>query len=98
MHKLMAISMVCATICVGALQGCNGCVHTFKNIESNVGDLTRDITVMNAFTGDTIFRYSGPCYFETNPSEGITSLIYKVDGTSKKADFIGNFVFTAVEK
>lgn len=95
---LLLLALATAIVSVSTLQGCNGCVHTFKNIASNVTDLDRDITVMNSFTGDTIFKYSGPCYFDTDSGTGNTTLIFKVNGSSKKADFIGNFVFTAVEK
>jgi hypothetical protein len=94
----LLLALAGATVTVSTLHGCNSCVHTYKNLESNYGELERDITVMNSFTGDTIFKYSGPCYFDTDSGTGNISLIYKVNGSSKKADFIGNFVFTAIEK
>lgn len=76
--------------------GCNSCTHAFKNFESDFAELDRDVTVMNAFTGDTMFHYSGPCYFSEDT--GSVTLIYKVNGKSKKADWVGNFIFQAIEK
>ena len=66
--------------------------------ESDYSELDRDITVINAFNGDTLFSYSGPCYFDIDSSGSVT-LIYKVNGKRKKADFAGSgFIFQAIEK
>jgi hypothetical protein len=79
--------------------GCNACDNTVKNLQSNWTNLPRDITVINALRGDTIFKYSGPCYITDESGKGDITLIYKVNGTSKKADFLGDHViFIAVEK
>lgn len=81
-----------------SLNGCNSCTKMVKDLESDYLELDRDITVTSAFTGDTLFYYSGPCYFDTEPGGGVT-LIFKVNGKSKKADFHGSgYIFKAVEK
>lgn len=76
--------------------GCNSCTQMYKEFESDLSELDRDVTVMHAFTGDTLFHYSGPCYFSENT--GSVTLIYKVNGKSKKADWVGNVIFQAIEK
>lgn len=76
--------------------GCNSCTQMYKEFESDFAELDRDVTVMHAFTGDTLFHYSGPCYFSEDT--GSVTLIYKVNGRSKKADWVGNFIFQAIEK
>lgn len=51
------------------------------------------------FSGDTLFAYSGPCYFNTAEHSNDVSIIYSVNGRKLKADFVGaGFVFKAVEK
>jgi len=81
------------------LSGCNACDNTVKNLQSNFTNLSRDITVINALRGDTIFKYSGPCYITDESGKGDITLIYKVNGVSKKADFLGDHViFMAVEQ
>ena len=77
--------------------GCNSCTQMYKEFESDFAELDRDVTVMHAFTGDTLFHYSGPCYFSKDTAGGVT-LIYKDNGKSKKADWTGNFIFQAIEK
>ena len=45
------------------------------------------------------FTYSGPCYISEGSSSGDVTLIFKRNGVSKKADFIGNhIIFIAKEK
>lgn len=79
--------------------GCNSCTHVMKDLESDFSELERDITVLNAITGDTIFTYSGPCYISEGSGDGDVTLIFKRNGVSKKADFIGNhIIFIAKEK
>lgn len=96
MKKLILIALFAI---FATMTGCNGCTMIAKNLESNYSELNRDITVINSFTGDTIFTYSGPCYFETDSGTTNVSLIYKQNGRSKKADFVGSgFVFVAIEK
>lgn len=96
MKKLILITLF---VIVATMTGCNGCTMIAKNLESNYSELNRDVVVLNAFTGDTIFTYSGPCYFETDSGTTNVSLIYKVNGHSKKADFVGGgFIFKAIEK
>lgn len=98
MNKI--ILMLIAFAIVVTMNGCNGCTMMYKNLESNYSELHRDVVVINAFTGDTIFTYSGACYFKTpekSPNE--VSLIYYENGKSRKADFIGSgFIFKAIEK
>ena len=92
---LIALVAIAAT-----MTGCNGCTMLSKNLESNFSELHRDVVVLNAFTGDTVFSYSGPCYFSTpEGASNQVSLIYYVNGHSRKADFVGSgFIFKAVEK
>ena len=62
-------------------------------------ELHRDVVVLNAFNGDTLFAYSGPCYFNTHEHSNDVSIIYSVNGRKLKADFVGaGFIFKAVEK
>lgn len=70
----------------------------FKNVKSNLSSLERDVLVVNSFTGDTLFKFSGPCYFNTDRN-GNVYLIYEKDGRSRKADWMGSgFVFQANER
>jgi len=98
MKKILFGLITIATVSI--LTGCNGCTMFAKNLESNYSELHRDVTVLNAFNGDTIFSYSGPCYFKTPPqSSNEVSLIYYVNGHARKADFVGaGFIFKAIEK
>ena len=97
MKKLILIALFAI---VATMTGCNGCTMMAKILESNFSELHRDVTVFSAFTGDTIFSYSGPCYFSTpGQSANEVSLIYYVNGKSRKADFVGaGYIFTAIEK
>ena len=76
--------------------GCNSCSMRLKNLESDMTELDRDIVVLNPMTGDTVFKFSGPCYFDNDSSGGVT-LIYKKGSRRIKADFHGNFLFYANE-
>lgn len=98
MNKIL-LTLVAFAIAV-TMTGCNGCTMMYKNLESNYSELHRDVVVLNAFTGDTIFTYSGACYFKTpEKSSNEVSLIYYENGKSRKADFIGSgFIFKAIEK
>lgn len=97
MKKILLILIAFAS--VFALTGCNSCTQNFKNLESNFSELDRNITVINAIRGDTIFSYSGPCYISDEANPGNVTLIYKVGKKSKKADFLGEHViFIATEK
>lgn len=79
--------------------GCNSCTHFMKDLESDFSELERDIKVLNAITGDTIFTYSGPCYISEGSGDGDVTLIFKRNGVSKKADFIGeHIIFIATER
>lgn len=79
--------------------GCNSCTKMTKNLESDWSDLERTVTVTSAFSGDTLFRYEGPCYISEDKNESGVTLIYYVGKKAKKADFIGNgFNFVAIEK
>ena len=96
MKKLLMASSVAIA---STMTGCNGCTMITKNLESDFSELDRDVVVINAFTNDTIFSYSGPCYFETSQHSNDVSLIYKVKGKARKADFVGGgFVFKAIER
>ena len=79
----------------------NSGVKLKKDVQSDFGSLERDVVVVNSFTGDTLFKYSGPCYFTTEGREfnkGIV-LIYEQNGKTLKANFAGqNIVFIAVER
>lgn len=94
MKKFIILAIAIVTVLL--FTGCNSCTHTFKNFESDFSELDRDIVVLHAFTGDTLFTYSGPCYFSEDT--GSVTLIYKVHGKSKKADWVGDFIFQAIEK
>ena len=97
MKKIILILIAFAS--VFAFTGCNSCTQTFKNLESDFSELDRNITVLNAITGDTLFKYSGPCYISDGASPGDVTLIYKAGKKSKKADFIGtHMIFIATEK
>ena len=79
----------------------NSGVRLMKDIRSDFGSLERDVAVINSFTGDTLFKHSGPCYFENEGAkynQGI-ALIYEQDGKTLKANFAGeHIIFVAVEK
>ncbi len=97
--KKILLALVAFAI-AGTMTGCNGCTMMYKNLESNYSELHRDVVVLNALTGETIFTYSGACYFKTpENSSNEVSLIYYVNGKSHKADFVGSgFIFKAIEK
>lgn len=97
MKKILFVLIAFATLF--AFTGCNSCTQTFKNLESDFSELDRNITVINAIRGDTLFTYSGPCYISDGTNPGDVTLIYKVGKKSKKADFLGEHViFIATEK
>lgn len=97
MKKTILILIAFAS--VFAFTGCNSCTQTIKNLESDFSELDRNITVINAIRGDTLFSYSGPCYISDGANPGDVTLIYKVGKKSKKADFLGEHViFIATEK
>lgn len=97
MKKLLLAALVLSSALTFA--GCNSCTHMMKDLESDFSELERDITVLNAITGDTIFTYSGPCYISEGSSSGDVTLIFKRNGVSKKADFIGeHIIFIATER
>ena len=94
MKKFIILAFTIVTMFI--FTGCNSCTQVYKEFQSDITELDRDVTVMHAFTGDTLFHYSGPCYFSEDT--GSVTLIYKVNGHSKKADWVGNFIFQAIEK
>ena len=94
MKKFIILALTIVTMFI--FTGCNSCTQVYKEFQSDFTELVRDVTVMHAFTGDTLFHYSGPCYFSEDT--GSVTLIYKVNGHSKKADWVGNFIFQAIEK
>ena len=94
MKKFIILAFTIVTMFI--FTGCNSCTQVYKEFQSDFTELDRDVTVMHAFTGDTLFHYSGPCYFSEDA--GSVTLIYKVNGHSKKADWVGNFIFQAIEK
>lgn len=98
MKKLIAI--IAIVFCMFGFTGCNSCTQQIKNLESDFSELDRDIVVLNSFTGDTVFKYSGPCYIDGNSNAGDITIIYRQNGKkAKKADFIGShIIFVAVEK
>ena len=97
MKKILLALIVFATLF--AFTGGNSGTQTFKNLESDFSELDRNVTVINAIKGDTLFAYSGPCYISDGANPGDVTLIYKVGKKSKKADFIGDHViFIATEK
>lgn len=100
MKKLSTLLLAAVALAITlAFTGCNSCTHTIKNFESDFSELERDIQVLNAITGDTVFTYSGPCYISVASGSGDITLIFKRNGVSKKADFIGkHIIFIATEK
>lgn len=100
MNKLHKLLFTAVTLAITlTFTGCNSCTHVMKDLESDFSELERDIKVINAITGDTIFTYSGPCYISEGSSSGDVTLIFKRNGVSKKADFIGkHIIFIATEK
>lgn len=106
LFAIAAIGLVALMVLVG-FAGCyefvygNSGVKFKKDVQSNYSSLDRDVVVVNSFTGDTLFKYSGPCYFTTEGREfnkGI-ALIYEQNGKTLKANFVGqNIVFIAVER
>ena len=103
---ILSVGLVAFMVLVG-FAGCyefvygNSGVKFKKDVQSNYSSLERDVVVVNSFTGDTLFKYSGPCYFTTEGREynkGI-ALIYEQNGKTLKANFAGqNIVFIAVER
>lgn len=97
LSKLLIAAVALATTLT--FTGCNSCTHFMKDLESDFSELERDITVLNAITGDTVFTYSGPCYISEGSTSGDVTLIFKRNGVSKKADFIGtHIIFIATER
>lgn len=47
MNKIIGIVAIATTM---LFVGCNSCTQLAKNIESDMGDLDRDVVVINAFT------------------------------------------------
>lgn len=94
MKKTIFIATAITTMSV--FTGCNSCTQLSKELQSDFTELDRDVNVINPFTGDTLFNYSGPCYFSANG--GVVTLIYKDRGHSKKADWAGDLIFQAIEK
>lgn len=100
MKKLNKLILAAVALAITlTITGCNSCTHLMKDLESDFAELERDITVLNAITGDTVFTYSGPCYISEGSGSGDVTLIFKRNGVSKKADFIGqHIIFIATEK
>ena len=55
MKKIILLAVFAIAL---TMTGCNGCTMMAKNIESNYSELHRDVVVLNAFTGDTLFASS----------------------------------------
>lgn len=100
MNKLSTLLLAAVALAITlTFTGCNSFTHMMKDLESDFSELERDITVLNAITGDTVFTYSGPCYISEGSSSGDITLIFKRNGVAKKADFIGeHIIFVATEK
>ena len=96
MKKLIAIFAL--AFIVFGFTGCNSCTQQLKNLESDFSALDRDLVVTSAFTGDTTWKYSGDCYISEGSSAGDVTIIYYVGKKAKKADFVGNFILSAIEK
>lgn len=64
-----------------------------KDFKSDVGGgLPRDITVVNMYTDEVIWEYSGVAYIDSESTSGDITVIYRdQNGVVKKADFIGLF-------
>lgn len=96
--KITLVAIVIVVLVVAVAFAGNKGTRAIKNIQSNYANLDRDVLVINSFTGDTLFKYSGPCYFDTERG-GAVSLIYERNGKQFKADWAGTgFVFFANEK
>lgn len=81
------------------ITGCNSFTAFTKNLESDFGELERNIVVINSFSGDTLFKYSGPCFINNDSANNSVTLLYYEGGKPKKADWLGSgFIFQAVEK
>lgn len=85
--------------CILMISGCgNSWEMTKKNYQSDYGELRREITIVNSFTGEIIWKYDGITYIQ-NSSEGDISILFYENGKPKKADFIGQgLIATIIEK
>lgn len=96
MKKLIAI--IAIVFIAFGFTGCNSCTQGLKNLESDFSALDRTIVITNAFTGDTVWTYTGDCYISDGSGPGDVTIIYYVGKKAKKADFFGNFILTALER
>lgn len=96
--KLVIGLVVFVVIAIIVYLSGNGWTKARKNLESNYSSLTREINVMNAYSGDTLFHYVGECYI-SDDGKGLTTLIYYEGRRAKKADWTGNgYIFQAIER
>lgn len=70
-----------------------GWEQTKKSWKSDLGGgLYRKIEVTNQLTGEVVWTYEGKSYIDDASKSGdITVIYYDRTGSSKKADFIGQF-------
>lgn len=89
--KKVLIVLISICVLVLAVSCGTGWQQTTKNIKSNLGGgLDREIKVYNLITNDIVWENSGKSYIDDNSDVGNISIIYYVNGESKKADFIGS--------
>lgn len=97
--KRIIAAMVLSACIIYALLKCESCTETISDVATDFIELDRDITVLNALTGDTLFSYLGPCILVANKPGTDVSLLYYQDKKSKTAHFIGHhIIFIANER
>lgn len=64
-----------------------------KDLRSDIGGgIDREIAVMNLYTGEVVWEFSGIAYISAGSETGDFSVIFRDEnGNTKKADFIGLF-------
>ena len=64
-----------------------------KDLKSDLGGgIDREIAVMNLYTGEVVWEFSGIAYISDASETGDFSVIFRDEnGSTKKADFIGLF-------
>lgn len=77
-----------------ALTGCgNSWEVAKKEINSNLGDLKRDVKVYDSLSKETLWEYVGDVYLTDSSSPGDITIIYRDSrGKVRKNDFIGTHI------
>lgn len=76
------------------LTGCgNSWEVTKKEINSDLGDLKRDVKVYDSISKEVLWEYSGDVYLTDASSPGNITIIYRDNrGKVRKNDFIGTHI------